>query len=302
MEEWKQTRDVLKTFDDRIHDLRKYGFSFITGLITFDGFLLPYIPVAGSEPPSGIPDLAKFGALVATTLLIIVLRWFDGNYQGFQYGASVRAIVLERLLNLELSDQIARRYEVEKLWRDKIVLYAGFEAAVVVLSFALISHHPFWIFFLVAFIIAEWFYYYCKVRPEKRRGSIKSCDWALDKIQCMQGEQIRIMMTNLRQEVKSWDGRMDAGERVLNSGDTIWEIYDGQNRRVDKEEGKMSYTNKITPLSSYMWIWTANVEPGLYRVIVIADKKAEKKDRELSRKIHVMKRTLKPEATERGLR
>jgi hypothetical protein len=40
LEEWKQARDVLKSFDDRIHDLRKYGFTFITGLMAVEGILL----------------------------------------------------------------------------------------------------------------------------------------------------------------------------------------------------------------------------------------------------------------------
>jgi hypothetical protein len=91
MEEWNQTREVLELFDDRIHDLRKYGFSFITGIMALQGFLLPFVPASPSREASGLPDAAKFSALLATTFLIIAIRWFDGHYQGFQHGAAIRS-------------------------------------------------------------------------------------------------------------------------------------------------------------------------------------------------------------------
>src|SRR2546422_2829705 len=39
LEEWKTARDVLTKINERIHDLRKYGFSVVTTLLTISGFL-----------------------------------------------------------------------------------------------------------------------------------------------------------------------------------------------------------------------------------------------------------------------
>ena len=66
---WKNEtdHDILKTFDDRIHDLRKYGFTFVTGLMAVEGILLPWKPPIATTAASEISDEAKFGVLVATT-------------------------------------------------------------------------------------------------------------------------------------------------------------------------------------------------------------------------------------------
>src|SRR5437867_6427418 len=171
MEEWKQTREVLKIFDDRIHDLRKYGFSFVTALITLQGFLLPWIPPSGSGGATGIPDGAKFAVLIATALLIIVLRWFDGNYQGYLYGAAMRSKVIERLVNLELTNQMSLRYEVDRLWVAIIILYIGFEAAIIGFAVALLGNHYDWIVYLTAGIVGELYLYYRFASPDRLRGS-----------------------------------------------------------------------------------------------------------------------------------
>jgi hypothetical protein len=68
-------RDILKTFDNRIHDLRKYGFPFVTGLMTMETYPISCIPSTPSSQASRIPDAAKFRTLIETTLLIISLRW-----------------------------------------------------------------------------------------------------------------------------------------------------------------------------------------------------------------------------------
>lgn len=273
MTEWTETRNVLRVFDDRIHDLRKYGFTFVTGILTAQGILLPYVPATATAEPSGIPDEAKLGVLVATTLLIIVLRWFDGNYQGFQYGASMRAKVLERFHNLELSDTISLRYRVDKLWVPKIILYAGFEGAVIGLAYALLPEHSSWVAYLTIGIVVENILYYRFASPERLRGKFAGTDWALDRLRCTNGETVRIMLTNL-----------GSTDRILEKDTIAWKILDKNNVEIHSET--VHNTIKVTPSFSYVWAWNVgDKDPGIYRIKVNID---DNEERELSRKLYVV--------------
>ena len=133
LEEWKQSRESIKEYETKVYELRKYGFTFITALLTAQGLFLPWLPGATTTGQE-LPLQVKFGVLSATALLIIVLRWFDGNYQGFIYAINSRAIVIERLLNLELTEEIQDRFKASVLWLPTIILYAGFELAVIGLA------------------------------------------------------------------------------------------------------------------------------------------------------------------------
>lgn len=103
-------------------------------------------------------------------------------------------MVIERLLGLELTDQISFRYEFSKLWRAKQFLFAAFQAAILGLFAAVLP-----IFtdasLLAAFIIFaalmafESFYYYHRISPDKLRGSVLGSDWAVDRVQCQRGDQ-----------------------------------------------------------------------------------------------------------------
>ena len=101
---------------------------------------MPWLPGATTTGQE-LPLQVKFGVLSATALLIIVLRWFDGNYQGFIYAINSRAIVIERLLNLELTEEIQDRFKASVLWLPTIILYAGFELAAIGLAWILPPGH-----------------------------------------------------------------------------------------------------------------------------------------------------------------
>ncbi len=36
LDEWKESRAILAIFDENLHDIRKYGFTFLAGLLTID--------------------------------------------------------------------------------------------------------------------------------------------------------------------------------------------------------------------------------------------------------------------------
>jgi len=286
VKEWEQTRDVLKTFDDKIHDLRKYGFTFVTGLLAVQGILLPWTPASPTQQPSGIPDEAKLGVLIATILLIIVLRWFDGNYQGYVYGASLRARVIERFVNYELTDQIAVRYQADRLWVAKVVLYAGFTAATIGLGIAILPTHRDWIEYLAIGALFESLLYYFLASPHRLRGSIGQDDWSLDRIRCKANEEVRIMVTNFNTPNSfGRDGVIRWGRNQK-----TWEIRDHTDTPMYWEEAQ--HDINIEPGFSYMWSFIPleiGLVPGVYRIFVNFQRADLNKStsRELARKLHI---------------
>src|SRR5581483_4575237 len=95
LEEWKVARDVIAKGDERIHDLRKYGLTFICGLLTANAFLFH---------KEAIDNWAAIGGCLVALVLLVTLRTVERQQQLLQQVAASRAIVLERSLNLELTD------------------------------------------------------------------------------------------------------------------------------------------------------------------------------------------------------
>jgi hypothetical protein len=116
-EEWKACRDAADKFDSVLFDLRKYGFSILTGLTTAGSFL-------GFSGPAKV---LQIGVIVVTMALIMVLYWLDIYYQSLLYGASFRARFLEIFrLKRALSISIAAFYGASRTGRILHFLYVGF--------------------------------------------------------------------------------------------------------------------------------------------------------------------------------
>ena len=315
-EEWAEARKMLGYFDEKLHDLRKYGFTLITGLLAIQGLLLPSIQV-GPEivntveynathvlvknetrtTNGGAPDLTKSGfaypvkiAILAVTLvLVLALRWLDGNYQGLQRGAAIRAKVIERFINFELSDSISVRYEVERLGGQIRILYYFFEVAIIALAVFLLLPYIFdnnatWndskslnvalVVLLTSSAIGEGVFYFFFISPEKRRGYVPT-EWAIDRVECKRGDKVRIMTTNIKGE--TWKG---GNYRHLHQGQQIWEIYDSkmapQFPQDDNHPGRMASGVDLKPGQSYMWAVEMNLPPGVYHLCVDMDDDGKK--------------------------
>jgi len=134
LEEWKKCRDVLKEFDERIHDLRKYGFSFLTALLTAESFLIPgYLNGSADKI---LPDSIKLAVLGVTLLLIIALRLIERNYQLFIKCAAQRSRIIERSINFELTEIITQRHRAENIKKYELRIYYAFTLGVFALGFA----------------------------------------------------------------------------------------------------------------------------------------------------------------------
>lgn len=126
--EWKMSRDILTEYDGFLNDLRKYGFTFLTALLAAESVLVPTTYTNSNEIVTGtvLPNPVKVAILGVNLLLIVLLRLLDRNYQVFQDAAATRALVLERTLNLELTEIIKLRYNSGHLRMWVTGLYFAF--------------------------------------------------------------------------------------------------------------------------------------------------------------------------------
>jgi hypothetical protein len=262
--EWQAARGLLKDFDDRVHDLRKYGFSFITALLAAQSILLPSLSLGSSSAsanPSAITDPVKFGVLFVTLVLIVALRQLEKVYQLYQRAANIRAIVLERRLNIELSEVITRRSSEFHISKRVNVIYSAFIVSGFIIGFFVLDS---WLlkialglFYLggVIFIrrIGEWGLSF-------KRG--EEADWSLDTTECEQGDTVRIILSNLSEKdpiVIEKDDVAYALELALpaQEGDVI----SGPKRIPCKN------SVRISPDGDYSWLWnTTDAKLGIYRI------------------------------------
>jgi len=137
MSEWQAARDVLDSYDERLHDLRKVGFSFVTGLLTVDALLTT------SSNPNW-----KLAALLGTLFLIVPLDLVDRNYRAIEIAASIRAQILERRSRMDLTQAITRMFELSHVGGFFEWVYLLFALAVLLIG---------WVVFAPATSTEYWF-------------------------------------------------------------------------------------------------------------------------------------------------
>ena len=257
LKEWEVARNILKDFDAHLHDLRKYGFSFLTALLAAESLLIPtWLPPSNSTV---LPEHIKVAVLLVDLILIVALQLIDRNYQILQTAAATRAMALERILNLELTEVISQRYTTTHVQDYVAGVYATFTLGVSVLGAAVLYPNYIYIVFLglvaiIAQILAVIF-----VRLYYPYGKI---DWTLDRLQCNLGDEVAITLTNL------------SGETIeFKRSRIMWKV-------VKEDDGKVVKTKKADELceikaeDSYTWLWETDkdldkgviLEPGIYRV------------------------------------
>lgn len=97
-QEWKECRSSIARFDDKVLNLRKYGFSLLTLLLGSSGFLY-----AELIKDVNLNNGAVIGIYFAIMLLILGLFRMDRMYQVFLRGAVNRAKTLEDLPDLQMA-------------------------------------------------------------------------------------------------------------------------------------------------------------------------------------------------------
>jgi hypothetical protein len=198
----------------------------------------------------------------------------DKDYVIFQEAANTRARVLERELNLELSDVITVRYGRNKMDMRVQIFYLLFMAAVLILSgFVLL---PDWGYFggLVAFavFVAVMMIIGFKLLYARNDGE----DWTISPLECSKDEYIKITLNNLKKGTKTIErdqfnlpDASDLREKsyhvpipiVFVKHDLIWEIR--------SEDGKEVIAKKADEETSiyYNYTWIVRFKKaGVYQM------------------------------------
>jgi hypothetical protein len=291
--EWQTARALLAAYDDNLHDLRKYGFTFLTALLATESILLPSVGVSSTS--GGLPDIVKLGVFVVTLLLVFALHLIDQNYLVFENAAATRALVLERELNIELTEIIADRYEAINVPRRVFNVYLVFALGVLVLGFFVFgSHIGYDILLILAFIIAWWqirssknslrvkYRYEQKdkqkapsgAEPGDRKGwTTEARDWTVEPLNCADGDYVKITVTNL------WTPRVDGKKPKVPKASAYPEGEPGVPEpirypansviwQIEDEEGNVKYKEvpkkDIRVFDDYTWLWnTTGITKGV---------------------------------------
>jgi hypothetical protein len=245
--------------------LRKYGFTFITSLITAESFLLPYIqslttPAASNSQPAAsttfTPEI-KLAIVAATLVLIIALQIMDRNYQVLAEAAAKRALVIENTLNIELTGVISSRFNQTKVKIFYFIIYLLFISGVVGLGWVALSSSPdvFKIALLVfsglsvaAIVIVHLF------KLELPRGP---GDWTINGLNFSPGNQIGITLFSLCPSLVGKRG----GERRKSTiffppNEIMWEIRNEENGKTFhyKKAGHNGF--ELPDGDSHLWLYT----------------------------------------------
>lgn len=90
IEEWDKSTQAVDKFDNMLIDLRKYGFSFLTGLITASSL----VGIAAGSIPLEAFATIEIAVITVTMILVITLYWLDIYYQNVLTGAIQHSFIV----------------------------------------------------------------------------------------------------------------------------------------------------------------------------------------------------------------
>jgi hypothetical protein len=134
VDEWKTSTETSRKFDEFLVDLRKYGFTILTGLITAGSFLgFSFSDETDTDLVNS--NILHLGVIYVTMMLVVILFWLDVYYQNLLYGSVLRSRFLELFrLNFRLSVYISGLYTGSHMANVLYVLYFGFLGGVLIMG------------------------------------------------------------------------------------------------------------------------------------------------------------------------
>lgn len=272
LKEWEVARSVLNNFDERLHDLRKVGFTFITALLAADAIIF-------KDSGLDLDQSVKFVVLILNFGLIVTLLLLDRNYRVFQTAAATRATVIERKINLELTEVISQRYDLTKVPDYITGLYIAFTILVLFMGFAVLSE-TYKLGLFVVWGIAIVIIHIVNSTIHRLTFPFGELDWTLDPLQCKKDEQVEITVNNLGKKTIEFE-----------KNKIMWKILKEDDGSLVDSGGADNRDILIRKDDSFTWLWTPKIE-GIYRVHRLTlDKETEEwsKFESLRRKIRVRK-------------
>lgn len=223
-QEWTKIRELISNYDDRKHDLRKIGFSLITSLIAAQGILFGYFQSKNTTTQNIVTSLDLQGVITVvlgvTIALIFAVAYYEKGYRLFQEAAVQRAIILEKILNLQLTETISYQF---KSWQSRVYefgVYGIFMGAVLLLAY--VTNAYFILLFILTSIGIIAMLILTRDRKEIYKTDVCCClgvkihwerlkgwvncekriedphlDWSIYPVICKEDEKVAITLTNL---------------------------------------------------------------------------------------------------------
>lgn len=268
IKEWETARAVLAGFDTHLHDLRKYGFSLITAFLTTNAVIFQS-EIFNFE----LTDYIKLAVLIVTLLLIFTLSMIDRNYRVFLRAAATRARILERNLNLDLTEVIEQRYKMRKLDNFFTGIYIVFTFGILILGVVAFSDFSYFYVLVMAWMCAFIAILALNSKVFTLSFPYGEMDWTLDRLEYDSDSEIRITLTNLDEKPLKF------------FKDTImWKIIkEGEKSPVKVQ--KLDDDLILEENENYTWLSKLNeglenekknLENGIYKLIRITKKKDKK--------------------------
>ena len=161
-----------------------------------------------------LPDGIKFAVLLVTLFLIILVKMIERNYKLFQQATSLRAIVLEHSLNLELTETIASKHQSHRMDWYSMAVYYLFELALVVLAFAVLPASQDLAMTLAVIALAEGVFHFVIERLYFWRKRV--IDWTIDKTKVYPEEEFCVTVTNISLSEKT--------RKLFKAGAIAWRL------------------------------------------------------------------------------
>lgn len=189
--EWKTARKVIGDTDGRLASLRQYGISFVASLLTAEG-LIDTVPATAAY----IPPQVKLAIVIASLVLISALFTTERNLRTIQRAAALRARVLERTLDMELTESISTFYKIHHTSDLVDSLYYFLIGATGLLGFFVlnpttVSFDPSTIVEVFATVLSWAF-----VAAVRLSSSDFVLDWSLNKYRIKAGEVFEATLIN----------------------------------------------------------------------------------------------------------
>ena len=246
--EWQAARDALTSSDNNLHDLRKWGFSFVTGLLTVDAVF------------AHISSWWKVAALAGTYVLITALVVVDRNYHALQDALAQRAGLIERRSGLDLTQVITYYYTKRKVWFFYAVVYGLFDLAVLVIGLLVLANVTAEIVLGATYVLAT----LAIVVVGSFLNRTPWVDFGVDSFVYTKGEDILVTLTNL-------------GGRDLVVKEDDWGVYREGDidmkeqirvKSLKPQDGAIVCNLTMKPTAEHRWkVSTESLDEGLYRVV-----------------------------------
>jgi hypothetical protein len=121
LSEWEEGRKTIDRFDRILADLRKYGFTLITGFITASAFVT-YVGVVNKDGIV-VPEGGRAAVLSVIFILVASLFVVDNYYQVLLSGSVERALDIEARTNLRVTRIISKNVLITHSTQIILLIY-----------------------------------------------------------------------------------------------------------------------------------------------------------------------------------